>query len=82
MVSVWMLNDEERRESLLREGEALRMAYWFNYAMNDPKQLQNESRRYDQKLSVGPHGRSRDDAGTQSAALQDALSQLRAVGRG
>lgn len=80
-MSVWLLNDEERRESLVREGEALRSAYLFNYAMNDPKQLQAESRRYDQKLSIGPYGRSGDE-GVRSAALQDALSQLRAVGRG
>lgn len=63
----------------MREGEALRNAYWNAYAFNDPKTLQQESRRYDAKLSLSPLGTASDPVVNQ--ALADVRAQLQQVGR-
>lgn len=75
----WCLEDEDRRAALMREGEALRIAYWNAYAFNDPKTLQQESRRYDAKLSISPLGTGADPVVSQ--ALADVRAQLEQAGR-
>jgi hypothetical protein len=75
-MAVWLLDDEERRDALRREGRDLSLGFYMNYAMNDPKSLSQAARRYDAKLTVGRVG---DDL--PSAALVDARDRLRAAGR-
>lgn len=63
----------------MREGEALRSAYLNAYAFNDPKLLQQESRRYDTKLTLPPAGIAADPA--IATALDDARALLKQAGR-
>lgn len=75
-MAVWLLDDEERRIALRREGRDLSLGFYFNYAMNDPKALTQAARRYDAKLMIG---HKLDSAA--EAALADVREQLRAAGR-
>jgi hypothetical protein len=75
-MAVWLLDDEERRDALRREGRDLSLGFLMNYAMNDPKSLSQSARRYDAKLMIGRRPDSRA-----TAALDDARKQLQAVGR-
>lgn len=77
MVAVWLLDDEERRESLRDEGLALQTAFHINYAMNAPKELSAAARRYDTKLSMPTLG----VASAESQGLRDAREQLRMIRR-
>lgn len=79
LLANWLLEDEDRRSALMREGEALRSAYWTAYAFNDPKLLQQESRRYDTKLTLPPAGIAADPV--VDKALADARAQLVKAGR-
>lgn len=76
-MAVWLLDDEERREALRREGRDLSLGFYMNYAMNDPKSLSQAARRYDAKLMIGHKLDSRA-----FAALSDVRDQMRAARRG
>lgn len=77
MVAVWLLDDEERRESLREEGLALQSAFYTNYAMNAPKELSAAARRYDAKVIIPPLG----IGSIENQGLRDAREQLKTVRR-
>jgi hypothetical protein len=77
VVAVWLLDDEERRASLREEGRALRAGYLMNYAINAPKELTVEQRRFEIKLDSTPYISTEDGP---SQALTDAREQLSHVG--
>lgn len=72
LVACWCLDDEDRRDLLRKQGDALHTAFLTNFAINDPKRLEQAARAHRVALSVSR---------TPPAALLEAREQLRATGR-
>lgn len=60
----------ERRQSLEREGEQLRLAFLINFAVCDGKRLTGEWERYAERLAESP------DAAVDNAAIIAAAREL------
>lgn len=77
LISVWLIDDEDRRRSLVEEGQQLQLAYLYHYAQHAPKELSKAATLFDTKLSVPVL----IDVSPGDSALADAKEQLKHAGR-
>lgn len=71
LVACWSLDDKERRDALLREGEQLRGAALVNLAVWGKEGVSREWEKYTDRLATAP-GTADDN----SAAIAEALAAI------
>ena len=72
-VALWLVGDEDRRESFRTESQMIRQAYLTNYAVNGPDKLRSEVVDLQKRMTAGAVATEANDA-----ALREAREALEA----